>query len=329
MQIGKKTDDRLLRKSEAYPIVPGHEISGVIHTMGAKAKEESDLSEGDRVVVYPWIGCDNCTRCSAGDHYLCQNTNELGFCKDGGYAEFVLVQHYRFALKLPDKIPFELGALLPCGGVTAYSALKKCSSVAARVSKWQDGRVYVMVIGLGGLGRWALKLLPHTLKGFELHVTGVDVTLTKAQEARDDCGNIDEVFVMAQDETPQKMAEQYTKEFKHQPNIIVDFVNSTNTFSFGAAILGRAGVKVMVGLHGGLGELALPLAVLSECAHVASFVGSLQDVKELIQLVDEQRVEPPHMVTFRLCDATQALKKLEEGKVNGRAVLVADDGGCQ
>ncbi len=324
-KIGK-TDEHRLQFSDrlnSYPIVPGHEISGIVQTLGAVAQECSELTEGDRVVVYPWIGCGSCGRCSAGDDYLCSYSEELGFRKDGGYGEYVVVSHFKFVVRLPSGVPYDVGAILTCGGITAFSAVKKSTSVASRVGKWQNGALYVMVIGLGGLGRWALNILPHVLKGFHLHVTGVDLSLMKVQAAKEDCGNVDDAFEMPGDEPVIKTVERF-KTNHHRPNIVLDFVNSSRTFSFSTSVLSRAGVHVMVGLHGGLGELMLPVTVIQETSHQASYVGSLQDMKDLLELVDRQGVRVPHIETYNFCDAMQVLKKLEEGKVNGRAVLIAD-----
>jgi len=293
--------------------------------MGEAAQMESNLAKGDRVAIYPWIGCNNCPQCSAGEHQLCPSSQELGIIKDGGFAEFVLVCHYRFVVKLPDEVPFEVGALLGCGGITAFSAIKKCTSVAARVCKWQADQVYVMVIGLGGLGRWALKLLPHVLQGqYNLHITAVDISREKLQEASEDCSAINDTFMLSTSEAQQETSERYAKESHHRPNVILDFVNSMQTFSFGASILRRAGVAVMVGLYGGVGELVLPLTVLREVTHVGSCVGSLHELSELLQLLGQHQIEPPRIEKFKFQEAKQALKNLEEGRMNGRAVIVMD-----
>ena len=308
----------------SYPLVPGHETAGVIHSMGGKARAESELAVGDKVVVYPWIGCDKCLHCMAGDYHMCPDSKELGVCADGGYSEIVRVQHHKFVIKLPERIPFVLGALLSCGGITAYSALKKCSEAALNASRWQEGKVFVMVIGLGGVGRWALKLLPLTLRAFKTHVTGIDINHTKVQQVKEE-GGLNDTFVLNKEETPQQQAQEYLKHSHHTPNVILDFVNSTHTFSFGSAVLARAGVRVMVGLHGGVGELQLPLAVVCMSSHIGSLVGSLTDLKELLELVVEHKVGPPSVEVYRLQDAPQALMRLEKGEVNGRAVLVMED----
>lgn len=304
-----------------YPIVPGHEISGTVHSMGSEALSAGRVSVGDRVMAYPWMGClsDGCTVCAAGDRPLCPSSSkELGFGVDGGYAEYVTVPHYRFVLKLPDNISFSLGALLPCSGVTAYSAIQKCLPTAQKVRKWEKGLV-AAVIGLGGLGQWCLKLLPHCLGKEGLVVIGFDVNARKIEQAKES-GLLDEGFVFSLQAPIEEQVEKFTHDLSNKPNIIIDFVNSTATFSLCVQLLQRLGVHVMVGLHGGLGELKLPLAVLSGCTHVGCLVGTLEELQELMELVRREDISVA-VKRYQLSEAEQALKDTESGLLDRRAVL--------
>ena len=88
------------RPGHSYPIVPGHEIAGSVYALGERAEVESGLKLGDRVTVYPWIGCEQCSICKAGDPHLCTgSTQQLGFNADGGYSEYVHVLHYKYVIK--------------------------------------------------------------------------------------------------------------------------------------------------------------------------------------------------------------------------------------
>ena len=304
-----------------YPIVPGHEIAGLVHFMGETASSAGVVAVGDRVVVYPWIGCEQCPVCTVGDSYLCPvKSQEIGICFDGGYAEYVKVIHYRFVLRLPENIPFTLGALLPCSGLTSYSALRKCMEVAERVKGWKRD-IHVAVIGLGGLAMFALKLLPFCLGGEGVKIVGLDINSRKLKIVKDSW-LADHTFLLCSNDTTEQQVEKYITEFQLKPSIVLDFVNSTDTFSFSVQLLERAGIHVMIGLHGGLGELKLPLASLSESVHVGNYVGSTSRLEELIKLVSEQKIKYPFLKHYQLNEATKALEDLEQGTVDGRAVLV-------
>lgn len=299
-----------------YPIVPGHEIAGFVDTLGGEAAAAGHVTVGDRVVVYPWIGCGQCPVCVVGDGNFCPvQSKELGFCVDGGYSEYVMVSHHRYILKLPDAIPFPVGALLPCSGLTAYSAIQKCRETAERVRRWERG-VVVAVIGLGGLGQWALRLLPFCLGKEGVKVIGIDVSAKKAQTVKDD-GLVDETLVLSL-ESPM---EEQAKSIGKKPDIVLDFVNSAETFSLSVQLLAKVGIHVMVGLYGGQGALKLPLTVLNGCTHVGNLVGSLGQLRELLELVAMESIPFPSVKRYELSEAGQALKDLERGLVPGRAVL--------
>ena len=285
--------------------------------MGSEATAAGHVTIGDRVIVYPWIGCGRCPVCTVGDGNFCPvESRELGFCEDGGYSEYVNVSHYRYVLKLPDTIPFAVGALLPCSGLTAYSAIQKCRETVERVQRWGRG-VVVAVIGLGGLGQWALRLLPFFLGKEGVKVIGIDVNAKKVQMVKDG-GLVDETLVLSLESMEQQVK---SIDKNDKPDIVLDFVNSAETFSLSVQLLARVGIHVMVGLYGGQGDLKLPLAVLNGCTHVGNLVGSLGQLKELVELVATESIPFSTVKRYQLSEAGQALKDLERGLVPGRAVL--------
>ena len=266
----------------------------------------------------------------AGDPHLCSNSRELGFVKDGGYSEFVVVPHYRYIFKTPDNISDPLAAIMPCSGITAYSAIKKTLPAVQRVRKWGE-EVTVMVVGLGGLGQWSLNLLKYCLNGDDAHhvkVIGVDVSKEKIDHAQQS-KLVDVGFqIVGGEQTPTAVSqevERFLTQFRSKKvHIVLNFVNTTETFQFSVGVLHRAGMLVLVGMHGGLGELALPMAVLNMHTIAGSYTGSLSELSELIDLVSEHSIPPPPISVYKLEDATKALRDLEEGLILGRAILRPD-----
>jgi D-arabinose 1-dehydrogenase-like Zn-dependent alcohol dehydrogenase len=124
-----------------YPRVPGHEIAGVIDTIGAGVV---GWKKGQRVGV-GWHGghCGHCDSCRRGDFVTCQVALQIpGISYDGGYAECVTVPAGALAL-IPDALSAIEAAPLMCAGVTTYKAL--------RHSGGRPGDV-VAILGIGGLG---------------------------------------------------------------------------------------------------------------------------------------------------------------------------------
>src|SRR5512143_431035 len=102
------------------PIVPGHEIVGVVAGKGATV-ERFDI--GDRVGV-PWLGytCGTCRYCASGRENLCDNARFTGYHLDGGYAEYTLADQ-RYCFALPDAYDDVSAAPLLCAGLIGYRSL--------------------------------------------------------------------------------------------------------------------------------------------------------------------------------------------------------------
>ena len=123
-----------------YPIIPGHEVAGVIDQIGDGVV---GWSVGTRVGV-GWFGgnCGRCEPCRRGDLIDCQNIRIPGINFDGGYAEAMIAQASGL-VRIPDDLASEEAAPLLCAGVTTYNALRNSGARAGDV---------VAILGLGGLG---------------------------------------------------------------------------------------------------------------------------------------------------------------------------------
>lgn len=126
--------------SVRYPIVPGHEIAGVIDAVGA---DVIGWAAGTRVGV-GWFGghCGRCEPCRRGDLVDCRNLRIPGITYDGGYAEAMVAPADALALIPDDLSPADAAPLL-CAGVTTYNALRESGA--------RPGDL-VAILGIGGLG---------------------------------------------------------------------------------------------------------------------------------------------------------------------------------
>jgi D-arabinose 1-dehydrogenase-like Zn-dependent alcohol dehydrogenase len=123
-----------------YPIIPGHEVAGVIDALGEGVK---GWETGQRVGV-GWFGgnCGYCEPCRRGDLVNCENNRIPGVTTNGGYAEYLTVPASALAL-IPDELAAEAAGPLMCAGVTTYNALRQSGA--------RPGDL-VAILGLGGLG---------------------------------------------------------------------------------------------------------------------------------------------------------------------------------
>jgi D-arabinose 1-dehydrogenase-like Zn-dependent alcohol dehydrogenase len=124
----------------AYPRVPGHEVVGVIDTVGERVP---DWRVGQRVGV-GWHGghCGHCASCRRGDFITCINGKVPGISYDGGYADY-MVAPFEALATIPDDLEAAEAAPLLCAGITTFNALRNSGA--------RPGDT-VAILGIGGLG---------------------------------------------------------------------------------------------------------------------------------------------------------------------------------
>ena len=159
---------------QPFPVVPGHEIVGVVAEVGA---DVTTHRLGDRVGVGCMVGsCGECANCRAGDEQYClvgmvgtyAATDRDGTTTQGGYSTHVVVDT-DFALRVPEGIDSAAAAPLLCAGITTYSPLRH----------WGAGPgTKVAVVGLGGLGHMGVQLA-HAMGA---HVTVLSQSLKKQED---------------------------------------------------------------------------------------------------------------------------------------------------
>jgi alcohol dehydrogenase (NADP+) len=160
-----------------YPIVPGHEIAGVVSAIGANVTR---FSVGDHVGVGCLVdSCGKCDQCRKGLESYCRvnkvltynNIGRDGQVTLGGYSERVVVNEH-FVARIPDCIPLQNAAPLLCAGVTVYSPL----------THWGAGanRKRVAIVGFGGLGHVAVKIA----SALGAETTVINKTWQQADDAR-------------------------------------------------------------------------------------------------------------------------------------------------
>ena len=130
-----------------YPLVPGHEIVGVVEETGS---EVADLQRGDRVGIgYQQEACFECTYCQQGAEQLCPSQKVIAVDRFGGFADHILVDG-RFAFRLPAPLDSATSAPLLSSGLTVFAGIQR-----AHLTEPSQ----VAVLGAGGLGHLAIQFL--------------------------------------------------------------------------------------------------------------------------------------------------------------------------
>jgi alcohol dehydrogenase, propanol-preferring len=294
---GKTLD---IREGRELPFTPGHEICGTIEAHGPSVM---GIANGNRLyAVYPWIGCGSCTRCQQGDEHLCDLMHHLGIHREGGFASHVLIPHPRYLIDVEGIDPAIAGSYM-CSGLTAYSALKKALVAAG------DGPLLIM--GLGGVGFMAMELARSLTQRF-IVIADIDQRKREAAEQK----GADLVL-----DPQQPEARSALRSAAGRMAAALDFVGSTNSLDFAQSAVGKGGVVVVVGLMGGRFSLPVPMFALRQLSIIGSFVGSLPEARELINLVRQGRVQSIPVTVRPLDEANHAIEELRAGSILGRVAL--------
>ncbi|MEU9453609.1 zinc-dependent alcohol dehydrogenase family protein [Streptomyces sp. NPDC048277] len=130
------------------PHVPGHELAGVVESVGAGV---TGWRPGDRVTVPFVCACGGCPSCAAGDQQVCERQTQPGFTHWGSFAQYVALDHAEVNLvAIPDGMSYATAAALGCRFATAFRAVVQQGRVAA--GEW------VSVYGCGGVGLSAVMI---------------------------------------------------------------------------------------------------------------------------------------------------------------------------
>ena len=298
---GKKMS--LKDRGVVLPLAMGHEIVGRVAKLGPAA---SGVEPGDLRIVYPWVGCGDCTACNSEQDNMCLTPRSLGVYQNGGYGTHVVVPHPRHLID-PGTLDPGIAATYACSGVTVYSAIRKVMPLPPDEP--------VVVVGAGGLGLNAvavLKALKHR------NIIVVDISEEKRQAA------LKEGASQAVDGSGEDVTQRIIGAAGGPILAVIDLVNGTKTARFAFDALRKGGKLVQVGLFGGELTVSLPLMAIRAMTVQGSYVGTPQDLRDLVRLAQEGTLPPIPVATVPQSQANDALMRLRDGKVTGRIVLRAE-----
>jgi len=282
------------------PVVLGHENAGWVHAVG---DDVTTVTSGDAVLVYPPYSCGLCVACRRGNDMHCIHHQFTGLTRDGGFAEYVVVDE-RSLIPLPAGV--EPAAVAPHAdaGVTAYHAVRK---LAPRLTPGTTAAV----IGVGGVGHIAMQVVKALGASRVVAIDTDERRRTMARElgADETLGGETDVASALREATNGAGAD-----------VVLDVVGTNATHLLGQAILARDGILSFIGYGG---DVSVPSAdlVVTETTYAGNLVGTWIDLWELLQLHVQGKVEL-RTETHSLDDVNEVLDSLRGGDVTGRAVLV-------
>jgi alcohol dehydrogenase, propanol-preferring len=285
------------------PITLGHEVAGWIAGMGADAGgllRKARLKEDEPVAVFGGWGCGECRDCKRGDEQRCENSRAPGFQVDGGYAEYLLVPHPRHLVSLGKLDPVE-AAPLADAGITSFRAVR-------RAAAWLPEGSRALLIGLGGVGQFALQYLRRLPEVF----VGVrEIDPDKVQTAGELGADVS--FLSGEEDL-------IFTGMGGPADVVFDFVGSDETLALAVRFVAPGGLVSLVGEAGGEMNYSFE-ALPPEATLTTTSWGSHDDLRDVVQLARRKSL---HWKIDRmpLREAPAAHDRLAAGQVRGRLVLV-------
>lgn len=300
--LGRRGFLRMSERGVSYPLVAGHEILGEVVAIG---RDVTTVRPGDLRLIYPWLGCGGCGQCRAGRENECAAGRMIGIQRHGGFATHVHVPHERYLLDVGDLDPAR-AATLACSGLTSYAAVDKVLPL--------EPDDPVVVIGAGGVGLMSIAVL--RARGHR-RLAVLDVNQDRLAVAAGMGPGIQTV------DTTDLSATDVLLTLGGPVRAVLDFVNNGPTAALAFDLLAKGGHLVSVGLFGG--EVTLPTALIAMKALTlqGSFVGSLDQLHELLALARGGTLPEIPIVAGHLdADGLEtSLRDLAAGAVRGRVVL--------
>lgn len=275
------------------PAIPGSDGAGVVVAVG---DEVSDVEVGNEILINPSLNWGDDIQKKSPDY------ETLGVPTDGTFAQYVKIPA-KYVYQKPEHLSWEEGAALPLAGLTAYRALVTKGQVQAGEN--------VLIPGVGG-GVATLLVQFASALGARVFVTSSkDEKIEKAKEL----GAVDGI---------NYTADGWAKQLKKQTGGIDLSLDSIGGDVFNALIsLGRIGSRIVTfgATKGPVPQLVMPRLFLKEIAVYGSTMGSPQEFREMLDLVERHRIRPVLDKTYPLEQAVEALVRLEKGQNFGKIAL--------
>jgi alcohol dehydrogenase (NADP+) len=285
-----------------YPMVPGHEIAGVVTAVGSKVTK---FKPGDKVGIGCFVdSCRTCPQCKRGLEQFCANGTVFTYnSKDkqgrptmGGYSERIVVDE-NYVLRMPDNLSLDACAPLLCAGITLYSPLRH----------WQAGPgKKVAIIGLGGLGHMGVKLA---------HAMGAEVTVlsqTLKKQADGKRLGADNYCATSDESTFSKLQSYF--------DLILNTVSSDLDWGKYLGLLNVDGTMVLLGVP----EKPVPLGAFpligGRRSLAGSMIGGIRETQEMLDFCGKNNT-PAEIETIPIQKVNEAYGRILKSDVRYRFVI--------
>ncbi|MDS0257649.1 alcohol dehydrogenase catalytic domain-containing protein [Thermoplasmatales archaeon AK] len=280
------------------PIIPGHEISGVVVKKGSHVKK---FNIGDHVASLIYVPCGKCEYCLRGDENLCPNKNTFGETVNGAYAEFIAVPEISL-VKVPEGVGDADASLSACVTGMVYHALTTVGQI--KNNDW------VMITGAGGgVGLNAIQVA----KALGARVVAETSSPFKAE------------LIAKQGADYIVTGDQFDREAKKitgdGPEIVLDTVGAP-TFERALRSLRFGGKLVTIGnVSPNPVPLPLGLIIVKGNSVRGSISSTRKDMMSVLELARNGKLKAATHRTVTLEQVNEAYSEMKEKKSAGRIMI--------
>ena len=288
-----------------YPVVQGHEVSGIIEKVGSAVK---GFAPGEAVTIQPQVTCGTCYPCTHGAYHICDSLKVMGFQTTGAGSEYFAVEASK-VLKLPAKMDLEHGAMIEPAAVAVH-ALGRAGDVSG---------MRVLVLGAGPIGN----LVAQTAKGLgaaQVMITDVsDFRLAKAKECGIElCVNIGKVDLAA-------AVKEHFGDAK--ADVILECVGAQQTMTQAVAVARKGTDIIVVVVFGDKPVVDMGTVQDRELRLIGTLMYREPDWKKAIELVEKNKIHLAPLITdhFEFADYKKAYEYIEANREKAMKVMIVVD----
>jgi len=260
-----------------FPLVPGHEIAGVVEEVGV---DVTNYAVGDRVGVGCMVdSCRECDNCRAGEQQYCTGNADVprmigtynGIGRDGrptagGYSTHIVVDE-NYVLRIPDALELDVAAPLLCAGITLFSPL----------NHWQAGPgKKVAIVGMGGLGHLGVKIA---------HAMGAEVTVLSQSLSKQEDGRR-----FGADHYYATSDRNMFKELRGTFDLIVNTVSASLPIGQYLSLLKLDGTLVNVGAPAEPQEVPVFALIGARRSWAGSNIGGIPETQQMLDFCAEHGI---------------------------------------
>ena len=277
----------------SYPVIPGHEFSGIIEEVGAKVTR---FKAGDRVAVEPNLSCENCDACFNNRQNFCESWNGIGVTLPGGMAEYAVV---------PEKAAFNIHDLSFLAGAFVEPLSCVLHGVERARIRMADK---VLILGAGPIGILLSRAIQ--LQGAS-EITQVDLNLSRLELAKRSgaaktCSTLDELE-------------------KDSFDVVVDASGSSFLMEKALDYVRKGGTILWFGVPKRDAKIQLPaFTIFEKGLFLLSSYTSVRNSIQAVRLLEEGKIDVAPLVSHQLPleDFTKGVEFIEKGANGVLKVLI-------